>query len=223
MNCLDFRRDVLVQPMRPAPAAEEHAATCPACRAFLARQRELDAELYEALRVPVPDGLADRLLVAQGIRRRGRPWFWSIAATLVLAAGIGVLAPPLFSGRALANEAIAHVIEEPQSFVASHHPADILPAELAAQGVRIAKSLGTVTYAQFCPMGEGRARHFVVATAAGPVTLFLLPTDPARRARALTQTNGMTAITLAASKGSIAIVAANRDHALAFERSLLLS
>ena len=78
MNCIDLRRDALVQPLRLAPEAQAHVDACPACRAFLERQRELDAELYETLRVPVPDGLADRILVAHGIRRRRAPWIWAI-------------------------------------------------------------------------------------------------------------------------------------------------
>ena len=224
MNCLDFRRNALVQPLRLAQEAEEHASSCPACRAFLERQREFDAELYEALRVPVPDGLADRILVSQGIRHRRRPWVWAIAATVVLATGIAVLAAPELSGRALANEAIAHVAEEPQSFrIINRHAPEMLPAALATQGVRLAATLGEITYVLLCPMASGTARHFVVATAAGPVTLLLLPSDTTRRSRAVIEAHGMTAITVPAARGSIAIVASSRDHALAVERSLDLA
>jgi uncharacterized protein DUF3379 len=224
MNCLDFRREALAQPLRLAETAQAHVNECPACRAFLERQRELDAELYDAMRVPVPDGLADRVLVAQGIRRRRSPWAWALAATLVLAAGITVLAPPTLSGRALAGEAIAHIGEEPESLkVATQHDAAMLPTELAAQGVRLAQTLGAVTYAQLCPLAGGTAHHLVIATAGGPVTLFLLPDDGKRRARAVVEADGMTAITFPAARGNIAIVASNRDHALAVERSLILS
>lgn len=221
MNCIDFRREALAQPLRLAPAAEEHAGGCSACRAFLERQRELDAELYDALRVPVPDGLSDRVLVAQGIRQRKRPWLWALAASVMLAIGIGIAARPLLSGRELAGEALAHVTEEPQSFrISNRHAPDLLAVELAAQGVRLASALGEVTYAQLCPMAAGKARHLVVATAQGPVTLLLLPGDTARRRRVLMQADGMTAIALPASKGSIAIVASNPEQALAVERSL---
>jgi hypothetical protein len=221
MNCLDFRRDALAQPLRLEPAAAEHAAACPGCKAFLERQRELDAELYDVMRVPVPDGLADRVLVAQGIRRRRRPWLWALAASLMLALGIGIAGRPFFSGRALAGEALAHVAEEPQSFTISHrHAPGMLAGELAAQGVRLASALGEVTYAQLCPMAAGKARHIVVTTAQGPVTLFLLPNDAARRGRAEVDSEGMTAIVLPASRGSIAIVAASAEQARAVERSL---
>lgn len=224
MNCIDLRRDALVQPLRLAPEAQAHVDACPACRAFIERQRELDAELFETLRVPVPDGLADRILVAHGIRRRRAPIAWAIAATLMVAAGLAVLAPPTFSGRALAGEAIAHVNHEPQAFRIVHrHPAALLPSELATQGVHLARALGEVTYATLCPTSAGYAHHFVVATAAGPITLLLLPADATSRRRTLVESDGMAAIVLPAARGSVAIVAKSREQALAVENALIIS
>ncbi|MEO5677445.1 MAG: DUF3379 family protein [Usitatibacter sp.] len=220
MNCLDFRREALAQPLRLAIVARQHADECSECRAFLERQRSLDADLFDAMRVPAPDGLADRVLVAQGIRRRPRAWGWALAASIVLAAGLVAFVAPELAGRALAGEAIAHVKEEPQSFtIAQRHAPETLSTDLAVQGVRLARAL-EVTYAQLCPMGEVRARHLVVSTDAGPVTLLLLPDDTTRRNRAIREANGLTAISLPAARGSVAIVAANRESALAVERLL---
>jgi hypothetical protein len=224
MNCIDFRREALAQPLRLAPAAGEHAAGCDACGPFLERLREQEAELYQALCVPVPDGLADRILVSQGLRGRRRPWLWAIAATFVLTFLVGLLARPLLTGRELAGEALAHVAHEPQSFgLVSRHAPDLLPKALAAQGASLARNVGAVTYATLCPMEAARAHHLVLATPEGPVTLLLLPDDPVRRSRTVVERDGMTAISLPASRGSIAIVAPTRAQALALERSLVLS
>ena len=224
MNCIDLRRDALAQPLRLVPEAQAHVDACPACRAFIERQRELDAELFETLRVPVPDGLADRILVAHGIRRRRAPIAWAIAATLVAAAGLAVLAPATFSGRALAGEAIAHVNHEPHALRAiDRHPAALLPSELEAQGVRLARALGEVTFATLCPMSAGHAHHLVVSTPAGPVTLLLMPADATSRRRTLVESDGMTAIVVPAARGSVAIVAQSREQALAVENALIVS
>jgi hypothetical protein len=223
MNCIDFRREALAQPLRLSAPSQEHAAGCAACRAFLERQRQLDVELLDAVRVPVPDNLADRILVAHGLRDRRRPWGWAIAATVLLAAGIAWV-PPFFSGRSLASEAIAHVFHEPFALAAvDRHEPRVLDEGLASQGVRAAGALGQVTFATFCPSPAGRALHLVVTTPAGPVTLILYPSDGDRRRRALVESRGMTAILLPAARGSIAIVAPSRDQALAFESSLILS
>lgn len=224
MNCIDFRREALAQPLRLASAAGEHAAGCESCGPFLARLRELDAELHQAMSVPAPDGLADRILVARGTRRGRAPWTWAIAATILLAAGLAFLFPATISGRALADEAIAHVIHEPQSFrLVSEHSAGMLASELGSQGVRVARELGRVTYATLCPTSAGKAQHLVVSTSAGPVTLLLFPADKTTRRRALRESDGYAAISLPAARGSIAIVAASREQALAFESSLIIS
>jgi hypothetical protein len=224
MNCIDLRRDVLAQPLRLAPEAQQHVMECVACRAFVERQRELEAQLHDALSVPAPDGLADRVLVAHGIRRRRAPWAWALAATIVLAAGIAVIGRPLLSGRALAGEAIAHVHHEPQALrIVDRQPAELLPRELAAQGVKLASAIGQVTYATLCPTAAGKALHLVVATADGPVTLLLLPTDESSRRRSVVEADGLVAVALPASRGSIAIVAPTRAQALAIENALILS
>jgi hypothetical protein len=224
MNCIDFRRDALAHPLGLRDDCLTHAQECPACRAFLERTRELDAQLFDALNVPAPDGLADRILVAHGIRRRGTPWLWGLAAVLVMAVALGIVARPTLEGRSLASEAIAHVQEEPQAFtLVSRHDPELLARDLGSQGIRLARSLGEVTFTMLCPLSAGKANHIVVATPAGPVTLLLLPTDATRRSRAVIEADGVTAIALPAARGSIAIVAATREQALAVERSLILA
>ena len=219
MNCIDFRRRVLTNPRQLGEEAREHALACAACREFLDKQREMDAELFAAMQVAPPDGLADRILVARGLRRRR--WIWPIAAAIVLATGAAALWPLLSPADPLGREAITHVALEPQSFsTVTTVPGDFLPALLSEQGVKMAKTVGQVTYARICPMAGRVARHLVMRTTDGAVTIFLLPDDPNRRQRAVTQRDGMAAITIPAAKGTIAIVANSLDQVLAFEKAL---
>jgi hypothetical protein len=222
MNCLEFRRIVLVRPLHPGGEAHQHSQECAACREFLARQCELDADIYLAMNVPVPDGLADRILVAQGLRNKRRLWPWAIAATVALVAGLILVLSSYDRGDELGREVIAHVAAEPKSFeLVSKHAAGLLPTALGLQGVRALSPLGEVTYSSLCPLAGQLARHVVVATSDGAITMFLMPDDPEKRRRALTEVNGMTAITVPAPRGSIAIVASNRSQALAIERALV--
>ena len=219
MNCIDFRRLVLANPRQPGEAERAHAEGCAACRQYLERQREFDAELFGALQVPPPDGLADRILVARGLRTRR--WLMPMAAALVMAVGVAVVWPRLAPADPLGRETIAHVAAEPQSFTTSHAvPGNFLTAVMAEQGVSAVKSIGQVTYATVCPLAGKVARHLVVRTAGGPVTMFLFAEDPTARKRTVTERDGMAAITMPAAKGSITLVAASLEAALAIERSL---
>ena len=221
MNCLDFRREILAQPLQVGDEARRHSLECAACAGFLERQRELDHQLYEAMRVPVPDGLAERVLLARGRPPRARRGLWALAATVLLAAGLGYAVVPTVASYRLGREAIAHVREEPRSFklVSSYAP-DLLPSQLADQGMKLVSALGAVTYSVLCPLEGQKAHHVVVRTAQGPVTLLLMPDDSGPRRRVETRTDGMTAIMLPAARGSIAIVASDRGIALAAERMI---
>ena len=221
MNCLDFRRGVFANPRTLDEAALAHANQCATCREFLARQRELEADLYTALQVPAPDGLADRILVARGLRPAQRRWPWAIAASVVLAIAVGFAFRAYFAADALGQEAIQHVALEPQSFTTVDTVGnDFLPAVLAEQGLKAVAALGQVTYTRICPMNGRTARHLVIRTAQGPVSLFLMPDDPRQRRRSLTQEGGMAAITMPARQGSIAIVASSAAQAVAVENAL---
>src|SRR5205814_9929354 len=195
-----------------------------ACRETLEKQREADDQLFAALQVPVPDGHADRILVARGHRPARRRWTFGIAASLVLAVGAGIFGRRYLAHDPLGDEAIDHVAHEPQSFTTVHAVGnDYLPVVLAEQGLKTVAALGQVTYTRICPMDGRTARHLVIRTAQGPVTLFLLPDDPNRRRRSSIESGGMAAVTKPAPKGTIAIVAATMDQAVSIEKSLRLA
>ena len=148
---------------------------------------------------------------------------WGIAASLFLATGIGIVGRSYFAHDPLGDEAIEHVAQEPQSFTTINAVGnDYLPVALAEQGLKAVVAIGQVTYTRICPMDGRTARHLVIRTNAGPVTLFLMPDDPTKRRRSSVQADGMAAITMPAARGTVAIVASSMDQAIAVEKSLRL-
>ena len=87
MNCFDARRALLTDPARLPESIADHVSQCRRCAREAAQIRRLDRRVAEVARVPVPEGLNDRLKMAgpQPMRRRLLPWGGGAA----LAAGLG--------------------------------------------------------------------------------------------------------------------------------------
>jgi anti-sigma factor RsiW len=116
MNCLEFRRLKLAEPKLTREEARAHASECPACLAFARSVDESEAAFGRALAVPVPEGLADRILLRQSGQGRAGRRAYALAASLLLAVAAGVIVATRETDPANpARIAIEHVIEEPQS------------------------------------------------------------------------------------------------------------
>ena len=91
MNCLDFRRQLAAVPEGLDADALAHGADCTRCAQARNEALAFESKLRDVLAVPVPESLADRILLrqttearrARGARRRVLAW--RIAAVLVLA------------------------------------------------------------------------------------------------------------------------------------------
>lgn len=196
----------MAEPRRIGAEALAHADSCRPCREFLARERELDAQVEAALDVPVPPDLPERIL----LRRLTAPHRISrrcaLAAGLALgaAAGTALLWP---RDDALALAGIDFVVyEEVQAILdAATAEPHALQQAAAKVGVLLPTQLGVMRYVGTCPFGGVTAHHIVLKTAFGKATLLLLPgrSDPAR---ASATAHGLTAIVAPAAGGSFAII-----------------
>jgi hypothetical protein len=177
MNCLEFHRLKLADPRRLPPEAALHAAQCAACGEFALRIDETELELARIMATPVPEGLADRVLLRV---HAGRPAWkaWALAASVVLAIAIGLTALlyPAPAGEHYAREAIAHVVAEPESFTKVNAAnAQALEELVRASGGRLKAPLGNVRYVKLCPVEAGTGWHIVFETAEGLATLLIVP------------------------------------------------
>ena len=70
MNCLEFRRQLAVDPKTRDAVFLQHKQECPRCAEAYARAMLFEASLAEAMAVPVPENLAERILFAQATEQR---------------------------------------------------------------------------------------------------------------------------------------------------------
>lgn len=182
MTCLEARRELAADPGRPSDALRRHVAECDACARALWREQGFDRRLREALSVPAPDELAERLLLTQTTRHRQRVHrpVVVLAASLVLALALGVTwqlgVRPVSEARALNQYVAAHLEHEPESLTATT-PVNLGTVEklLNEYGLHLSGEMDNIVYAKRCPTPNGDGVHLVVRTAEGPITFIYMP------------------------------------------------
>ncbi|HSX59429.1 MAG TPA: DUF3379 family protein [Tahibacter sp.] len=222
MNCLDYRRQLGPDPRHESAEMQEHRRGCAGCAAHHARALGFELALKRSLAVPVPDGLAERILLSQttserGLRvRRRRRWSWAAAAAAVVAT-VGLVAYQLALFSPLPRQLVLHLQHEPEALI-THTPLAVAAIEerFRQRGVRLAgPPPAGVSYAQPCPVGVIGSVHMVMPEKEGPVTVFFLPGHKERRGDYVD--DGMHVRAVPMAEGTLALVAADARHFDALE------
>lgn len=182
MDCLEFRRILASTPRSDDPDFVAHRRECAACAAAWERAQRFEHDLDRALQVPVPEGLADRILLAQatGRRRRftrGRRVALSLAASVLVALGIGGIAWQQIDAHSLPALSVAHMPPEIASLDLIR-PLTTKAVEDGFAGRDVALQgpvpAGT-TYVQDCMVGTYKAVHLVTRRDGEPVVVLYFP------------------------------------------------
>ncbi|HEX5122280.1 MAG TPA: DUF3379 family protein [Rhodanobacteraceae bacterium] len=170
MDCLELRRQLGTDPRLPDPAARAHLEACPGCRDAHSRAQAFDARIAQALAVGVPEGFADRVLLAQLTAERQKPagrgfrYGWvALAAAAALVVAIG-LARRESVGTSMPDLAVAHVNggEKPALDLRTPVPSADVAKAFADRGVTLASVPPDVSYVQKCPVGGYKSVHMVM-------------------------------------------------------------
>ena len=162
-----------------------------------------EAELRQALQVPVPEGFVERMAHAQAARRRR---FFAAAAGVLAAAGAGGYAW-LARPDPLAMACIDFVMkEEAKSIMMGAMPRAAAEAAIAGT-VPLARleQIGQVRHIGPCPFNGATAYHVVLAVPQGKVTLLVMPSSPLSGKRYAAK-EGMHAAVVAMRSGSVGII-----------------
>ncbi len=214
MNCLEFRREKLADPRRLTAEAQAHLSDCAACRGFAAEVDENEARLAEVLDVPVPEGLAERIVLRRKTQTRFSPRLGMLAASLVLTFAFGFQQWRDFSSQDYAKLAIEHVMHEPESFttVRSADP-ELFRRVMHTFGGEMQASLGKVRYMKLCPVPEGTGWHIVFETEDGKLaTLILIPAKRMKADSEQAQVGGWNAVARPGGQGFYAVITDSPDN-----------
>lgn len=223
MHCEEFRVAVGAEPMTRRADVTAHAANCEECADYRRRLQALDRAMLVALHTQ-----ADESPHSVHLRSPVDRSVWRVAAGLVLSIAIGAAIWMSITRSSLADDVIAHTQQETGSLV---HTLDVVPqAELAAllerEGLRLRPGVMRVSYARPCRFHGSFAPHLVVQTDHGPVTVLILPHEPARTTIERIHASGFDGVIVPAARGvlvtigrgaAVEIVAQTALHALKYE------
>jgi hypothetical protein len=182
MDCLEFRRPLAAEPLSREPSLQAHRDECAACAAAWERAQQAERELRDALAVPLPGGLAERILLAQatGERQqhvRRRRFALALAASLLLAVAGGGLLWRQYDAHTLPALAVAHMPDEIHSLDLIQ-PVDTqtVLADFSARGVTLKGPLPSdITYVHKCIVGTYEGVHLVTRVGGESVAVLYLP------------------------------------------------
>ena len=182
MNCLEFRRQLGVDPQSTAADFTGHRQECARCAEAAARAVEFEVALRRALNVEPSTQLAESILLAQATaQQRGRQTWMrrggllALAATLVLAVGVGMRV----EARPLSAQAVEHLREEPEALTASSAvTAESVREAFATRGIALRRDVSAeIVFVGCCPMGRHLTVHMVMPGNTGPVTVIYVVDD----------------------------------------------
>ena len=222
MNCFESRRRLLHAPRERVDDHEAHISSCAACTRLVTDLAALDRKMNKATRISVPDGLADRILIARRYSARrysaaGIAAAMAFAAISVIALLPGVLesVEPTLAADAvgLTHPAVAAI-----SLVAQRGPglphfgsaddAAAIKDRLKFLGLAMKTTGVSAQYMGKCDLAGRECDRLVLDTPEGPVTVILMAHEQPS-ARVLVADQRMTALMSPAPTGAYIVVAAS--------------
>ena len=218
-TCEEYREAIAADPSFDGGAA--HLSQCASCQAFREEMQALDVKIGRALALSVPEfdmpELADidtSNVTALPQRRFGTPIWLAVAATITLAAFIGVrMLGSDLSNDTLAEQILTHIDFEPYAL----RVVDEAVSEQQLQRVKSASvatmdhGASLVTYAQSCRINGRDVPHLVIQGERGPITILLMPYEKISGPQSI-QGENVRGVILPIGDGSIAIIGVDGER-----------
>lgn len=233
MNCFEFRRLILANPREKTREQEQHMAQCASCVNLAKEMESFDAQIQEAALVPVPEALAERVLLRHQIRGPARYRAWALAASLVAAFGLGtyfyrdsgvdenVVTATALGERHPAVAAISYVLDHEPQLLRENVTGDtkVMGEALMHLGLKLPAG-AHVRYLGKCPVPGGTGEHVVLETPYGHVTLILVPQQPFA-SRVVVADRNKTTVASPARAGGYILVADSLKRVRQVEKLLM--
>lgn len=184
MDDLQFRRSIYADPKTQDEAIQSAKDSDPAKQQFARDIEALDEKLAQAMKMPVPDDLYNKLILRQTLASHQQQKK-KTRVQLALAASVAFVLGLTFNFMqystpysSLGEYALAHVYHEENRFSND----DQVRVSLAALNSKMStfngsfnQDLGQLISAQFCPFNGIKSLHLVFQGKSSPVTVLIVP------------------------------------------------
>ncbi|MCO6354293.1 DUF3379 family protein [Pseudoalteromonas shioyasakiensis] len=196
MDELEFRRRILAEPSTIDKELEAFAEQDKDKQAFIDDVRALDDELSNALKIPVPENLAKRIIdntyaaeeapseqpldtiIEAKSRFAFNRLYLAAAASFLVAISVFFVTNKQHTLYSVGEHAFAHLYHEIGS-LDKHEAIDLayVNEKFATIGGHLDELPGKVTYLMFCDFQGKKGLHLVFESDFGPMTVFIVPSD----------------------------------------------
>lgn len=181
MDELEFRRRLFENPDDNTPEVLDSVAKHPGQKAFRQDIKKLQSQIDQAVKVPVPDDLANKLILQNALRdyrkqkQRAR-WYIAMAASVAFIVGVGITSWHQ-QHVALPEAALAHMYyaQTEQPITGQTVSLNQVNAKLAQFGAHVTDSIGHVQVVNYCHLDTVRSLHLIIDTDMGKMSVFIVP------------------------------------------------
>jgi hypothetical protein len=180
MDDLTFRKAVYAEPFTTDPAVIDAAAQDPKKQAFWDTLKTMENELKSAMEIPVPENLAEKLILRQSIQvhkshSQKRPWYLALAASIVFASVLTIGMLKTGSGK-LTDDVLAHMSHVDIEMMNSAKIGNkTINEKMASFNGQVNGDLGEVVSANYCYLDKIKSLHLIIRGENGLISLFVVP------------------------------------------------
>ncbi|TYK64299.1 DUF3379 family protein [Colwellia echini] len=184
MDDLQFRRAIYSDPNNQDADIIAAQQQDPSKKKFAKDICQLDDKIKQALQVPVPDDLYNKLILRQTlashqVQKRKKRLHLAIAASVAIIGGLLINALQFSSSyTSLADYALAHVNHEQGLLKNNDGEAidlSVLNNKMTSFDGAFSRSLGKLLFVDYCRFDGMKSLHLVFQGKTSPVTIFVVP------------------------------------------------
>ncbi|MDO6444292.1 DUF3379 family protein [Colwellia sp. 1_MG-2023] len=186
MDDLLFRRNIYADPKTPDPDVISAINSDPAKQKFAHELEQLDQKIFDALNVPVPEELSEKLILRQSLashQQQKKSTRIKLAVAASVAFAIGLTVNQLQFSHAyssIGDYAIAHTNHEAKQF-SNNAEANVtltaLNKKMASFNGQFSADLGELIMAEFCRFDGMKSLHLVLKGQNSPVNIYVVPAN----------------------------------------------